>query len=296
MWSPFRRGVTTHSSSKSAGHRPGSTREQERLSQSAGTSGRHGRANPQPEKYVTCPRASSTALPTTPGSGRHPHLVASARTWLQQRCFSVRCRSHQQPRVDESKGSSRISWKAPRSDGPRDLPPEGRDTPRNLMSRLPDSCGKPRSTPGARATPRLRPRAASATSTIIATVGPTSTRGCAEVTTPGVGDATTARRIRVPRPNHPVRRPSAGPSDGHRSRPGSDPPTTITKYSGETRPELWLADYRLACQLGGTDDDNLIIRILPLFLSDTARAWLEHLPPGQISNWDDLVQAFAGNF
>jgi hypothetical protein len=73
-------------------------------------------------------------------------------------------------------------------------------------------------------------------------------------------------------------------------------PTTIAKYSGETRPELWLADYRLACQLGGTDDDNLIIRNLPLFLSDTARAWLEHLPPGQISNWDDLVQAFTGNF
>jgi hypothetical protein len=49
-------------------------------------------------------------------------------------------------------------------------------------------------------------------------------------------------------------------------------PTTITKYSGETRPELWLADYRLAYQLGGTDDDNLIIRNLPLFLSDTAQA------------------------
>ena len=73
-------------------------------------------------------------------------------------------------------------------------------------------------------------------------------------------------------------------------------PTTITKYSRETRLELWLADYRLACQLGGADDDNLIIRNLPLFLSDTARAWLEHLPPGQISNWDDLVQAFVGNF
>jgi hypothetical protein len=73
-------------------------------------------------------------------------------------------------------------------------------------------------------------------------------------------------------------------------------PTTITKYSGETRPELWLADYRLACQLGGTDDDNLIIRNLPLFLCDAARAWLEHLPPAQITNWDDLVKAFAGNF
>jgi hypothetical protein len=47
-------------------------------------------------------------------------------------------------------------------------------------------------------------------------------------------------------------------------------PTTITKYLGETRPELWLADYRLACQMGGTDDDNLIIRNLPQFLSDAA--------------------------
>jgi hypothetical protein len=73
-------------------------------------------------------------------------------------------------------------------------------------------------------------------------------------------------------------------------------PTTITKYSGETSPELWLAEYRLACQLGGTDDDNLIIRNLPLFLSDAARAWLEHLPPAQISNWDNMVKAFAGNF
>jgi hypothetical protein len=73
-------------------------------------------------------------------------------------------------------------------------------------------------------------------------------------------------------------------------------PTTITKYSGETRPKLWLTDYRLACQLGGTDDDNLIIRNLPMFLSDAARAWLEHLPPAQISNWDDLVKAFAGSF
>jgi hypothetical protein len=52
----------------------------------------------------------------------------------------------------------------------------------------------------------------------------------------------------------------------------------------------------LACQLGGTDDDNLIICNLPLFLSDAARAWLEHLPPAQISNCDDLVKAFAGNF
>jgi hypothetical protein len=73
-------------------------------------------------------------------------------------------------------------------------------------------------------------------------------------------------------------------------------PTTITKYLGETRPELWLTDYQLVCQLGGTNNDNLIIHNLPLFLSDAARAWLEHLPPAQIFDWDDLVKAFAGNF
>jgi hypothetical protein len=148
--------------------------------------------------------------------------------------------------------------------------------PRSIAPRLPGSCGKPRSTPGTRGTPRLRPRVASATSTTAATVEPTSTRRCAKATTPGVGDATTAGRIRAPRPNHPDRELSAGPYDGCRSRPGSEP-------GFQSKLELWLADYRLACQLGGTDDDNLIIRNLFLFLSDAARAWLEHLPPAQIS-------------
>jgi hypothetical protein len=40
---------------------------------------------------------------------------------------------------------------------------------------------------------------------------------------PRRGDATTARKIGVPRPNHPVRRLSAAPYDGRRSRPGSEP-------------------------------------------------------------------------
>jgi hypothetical protein len=86
---PVQAGAMTHSSSKSAWCRPGSTREQERLSRSAGTSGRHGQANLRPEKYVIYPRASSTASPMTSGSGHHPHLVGSARTWLQQQCSSA---------------------------------------------------------------------------------------------------------------------------------------------------------------------------------------------------------------
>ena len=43
-------------------------------------------------------------------------------------------------------------------------------------------------------------------------------------------------------------------------------PTTLTKYSGETDPGLWLNDYCLACQLGGATDDAVIIRNLHLNL------------------------------
>jgi hypothetical protein len=198
-------------------------REQEHLSRSGGTSGRNGQTELRPENRVICPRASSTALPTTSGQGHHRFLVESARTWLQQQYYSVRCWNHQPPKHGVSRESSRISWMMPRSNGPKALPPKGRGTPRSIAPRLPDSCGKPQSTPGARATRRLRPRVASATSTTTGTVEPTSSRGCAEATTPGLGDATTAGRIGVPRPNHPVHRLSAGPYDGRRSRPGSEP-------------------------------------------------------------------------
>jgi hypothetical protein len=64
---PARRGVMTHSLSKSARCRPGLTRGQEHMSQSAGTSGRNGRANLRPEKCVTYPRVSSAASPTMSG-------------------------------------------------------------------------------------------------------------------------------------------------------------------------------------------------------------------------------------
>jgi hypothetical protein len=73
-------------------------------------------------------------------------------------------------------------------------------------------------------------------------------------------------------------------------------PANITKYARETNPELWLDDYHLACQLGGADDDRFIIRNLPLFLADLARAWLEHLPARRIHNWANLVKVFVGNF
>jgi hypothetical protein len=72
--------------------------------------------------------------------------------------------------------------------------------------------------------------------------------------------------------------------------------TSIDKYMGETDRRVWLNDYCLACQLGGATTDEVIIRNLPLHLADSARTWLEHLPPNQIHIWDNLVRTFVGNF
>jgi hypothetical protein len=73
-------------------------------------------------------------------------------------------------------------------------------------------------------------------------------------------------------------------------------PTLIDKYTGETDPWVWLNDYRLACQLGSATTDEVIIRNLPLHLTDSTRTWLEHLPPSKTHNWDDLVRTFMWNF
>jgi hypothetical protein len=73
-------------------------------------------------------------------------------------------------------------------------------------------------------------------------------------------------------------------------------PTKIVKYNGETDPRVWINDYCLACQLGRATSDAVIIRNLPLYLADSARTWLEHLPASQIHNWDDLVRTFVENF
>jgi hypothetical protein len=81
-------GVRTHSSSKSARYRPGSTRKQDNLCSFGKILGRSGQAEHRPEKRVTGPRTSSTASPTMPGQGCLWLPVGSARTWQQQRYYS----------------------------------------------------------------------------------------------------------------------------------------------------------------------------------------------------------------
>jgi hypothetical protein len=48
--------------------------------------------------------------------------------------------------------------------------------------------------------------------------------------------------------------------------------------------------------VGGADDDLFIIQFLPIYLADSARAWLDHLTRNVIDSWEDLWEIFTGNF
>jgi hypothetical protein len=52
----------------------------------------------------------------------------------------------------------------------------------------------------------------------------------------------------------------------------------IVKYDSKTNPDIWLEDYHLTCRAGRADDDLFIIQFHPIYLVDSARAWLDHLP------------------
>jgi hypothetical protein len=182
-----------------------------------------------------------------PGQGCLRLLVGSARTWLRQQYYSERCRNHPPPRGGVSRESSRISWKMSRSDRPKALSPEGRGTP-----------------PEHRAVTSRFMREAS--------VHTGHTRNTAPAAPGRLGNEHHHRDRRahldekVRRGYHPRR--GGRYDNGEDQSPSPEPPgprafsrairrapfptrfrtpTTITKYSGESKPELWLVDYRLAC-------------------------------------------------
>jgi hypothetical protein len=73
-------------------------------------------------------------------------------------------------------------------------------------------------------------------------------------------------------------------------------PNNTAKYDGKTNPSIWLEDYCLACKAGGADNDLFIIQLLTIYLADTSRAWLDHLPKYSIDCCEDLKEIFTGNF
>jgi hypothetical protein len=59
---------------------------------------------------------------------------------------------------------------------------------------------------------------------------------------------------------------------------------------------MWLEDFCLTCRAGEVDDDLFIIQYLPLYLTESALAWLEYLPTDSIHSWVDFKCIFVGNF
>ena len=68
--------------------------------------------------------------------------------------------------------------------------------------------------------------------------------------------------------------------------------TGVNKFTGESKPDTWLEDYRVAVQIGG-DNDEVAMRHLPLMLEGSARAWLNQLAPGSIYTWEDLARVLS---
>jgi hypothetical protein len=73
-------------------------------------------------------------------------------------------------------------------------------------------------------------------------------------------------------------------------------PNTIVKYDGKTNPSVWLQDYQLMRRVVGVDNDLFIIKLLPIYLANTSRAWIDHLRRNSIDCWEDLKEIFTGNF
>jgi hypothetical protein len=111
------------------------------LCSSGKTSSRSGQVEHSPEKRVIWPGMSSTASLTMPGHGCPRPPAGSARIWLQRQYYFERCRSHPPPRGGVYRENSRISWRMPRYDGPRALPPEGKGAPGASRSDFPIHAG-----------------------------------------------------------------------------------------------------------------------------------------------------------
>lgn len=68
----------------------------------------------------------------------------------------------------------------------------------------------------------------------------------------------------------------------------------ISTYDDTAKPGAWLANYLIACNIGGGNEH--VARSLPFMMEGSARAWLNNLPVDNIYDRDDLRDAFLKNF
>jgi hypothetical protein len=69
----------------------------------------------------------------------------------------------------------------------------------------------------------------------------------------------------------------------------------IQKYDGRSDPNIWLSTYYVAVKATGGNFDHRAT-YFPLVMGDAPSLWLNNLPPGSITSWADLSQAFTSNF
>ena len=72
-------------------------------------------------------------------------------------------------------------------------------------------------------------------------------------------------------------------------------PVNLESYDGTIDPVVWIEDYLLHIHMARGDDLHAI-KYLPLKLKGPDRHWLNSLPAGSISCWEDLEAAFLDNF
>ncbi|XP_039817324.1 uncharacterized protein LOC120679735 [Panicum virgatum] len=74
--------------------------------------------------------------------------------------------------------------------------------------------------------------------------------------------------------------------------PATFKPTRIEKYDGELDAKTWLRTYSITVRAARGDND-IMAAYFPVMIGPQALNWLEALPAGSISSWQDLCNAFV---
>ncbi|KAG8661045.1 hypothetical protein MANES_02G221020v8 [Manihot esculenta] len=75
----------------------------------------------------------------------------------------------------------------------------------------------------------------------------------------------------------------------------------LPKFRGlqNENPHKHLKEFKIICSSmrpQGISEDHVKLRAFPFSLDDHAKDWLFYLPPGSITSWDDMVQAFLDKY
>jgi hypothetical protein len=71
---------------------------------------------------------------------------------------------------------------------------------------------------------------------------------------------------------------------------------TLSSIPGTPTPPCGWNTFVSPVEHAGADDNLFIIQYLPLYLTENARAWLEHLLVNSIYSWTDFKHIFMENF